>query len=103
MSKLKRKKLDRNNSFFTGYINLLITVAPMLAALAIIFWSKRPVRPFIFSLSFFIAGFTGLIVIIRREIPMIFNTISGLQAIIEGGIVTIFCWGVAIYIYLYGL
>jgi hypothetical protein len=45
------------------------------------------------SLGCFIAGFSGIIVLIKKEIPTGLNTIRGTRAIIEGLIITILFWG----------
>ena len=46
--------------------------------------------------TFFIWGFCGILIIALREVPGTFTSIKGTYAIIIGGIVTIFFWGLAI-------
>ncbi len=80
--------------------NLLITL-PALLGFAILFFSQRPVNDMTFSLALFIAGFTGVIVAIRKEIPMSIGSIRGKWAVIQGGGVTILLWGSALFILLH--
>ena len=102
----KRKATDWD-FFWNEYKKLLITVLPVLLGLAIMilvgyFWIG-PLPPLMLSLIFFVGGFTGIIIVVRREIPVVLFTIKGIQAIVEGSVVTLFFWGSALYIILRGL
>jgi hypothetical protein len=102
----KRKSVDWD-SYWDKYRKLLLTVSPMFLALLMLillnYTLKGPVSPFLISLSFFISGFMGIIIIVRREVPVVLFTIKGTQAIVEGGVVTFFFWGSALYIILQGI
>ncbi|MBK7454378.1 MAG: hypothetical protein IPJ46_11870 [Anaerolineales bacterium] len=81
----------------------LVTIFPPFLGILILFLSKKPLTGTAFALSFFIAGFYGVIVIIRKEIPMALRSVYGKWAVIQGLSVTVFCWGSAIYFFLFGL
>ncbi|HEY9152422.1 MAG TPA: hypothetical protein VIN60_06005, partial [Anaerolineales bacterium] len=85
----------------------LMTASPMFLALAILallsYVSNDPIPPITLGLMFFLGGFMGIIIIVRREVPAILFTITGVQAIVEGSVVTLFFWGSAAYIILRGL
>jgi len=90
------------DSYWDKYRKLLITASPVFLALAILtlfgyFWNG-PLPPLMLSLIFFVGGFTGVIVVVRREFPAVIFTITGVQAIVEGSLVTVLLWGAAAYI-----
>ena|SRR5271157_1667375 len=102
----KQKATDWN-FFWNEYRKLLITGLPVFLALAILilfgyFWNG-PLPPLMLSLIFFVGGFTGIIIVVRREFPAVLFTITGLQAIVEGSLVTVLLWGAAAYIIWQGL
>ncbi len=109
LKKKDHSKQEATNwvSFWNEYKKLSLTVLPMFIALIILIWFSYfwngPVPTIILSSMFFLAGFMGIIIIVRREIPAVLFTITGAQAIMEGSIVTIFFWGSAVYIILRGL
>ncbi len=93
-------KIDSSHQGLKIFINSaskqILTYVPLFAGLGILVLS--PVGgSIVLSLSFFIAGFTGMIVILRREIPVFFYTITGRKAVIEGAIFVACCWVFAIY------
>jgi hypothetical protein len=52
------------------------------------------------SLGSFIAGFTGIIIVTRKEIPAGFTSIRGTRAVVEGVLITILFWGSAVFFFL---
>ena len=48
------------------------------------------------SLGYFLAGFSGIIMIIRKESPTSRILIRGKWAIISGTIFTLLCWGLSL-------
>lgn len=52
------------------------------------------------SLGFFIVGFTGVIVAVRKEMPSGWGTIRGPMAIVVGVLTTILFWGLAVFFFL---
>ncbi len=50
-----------------------------------------------FSLAAFLAGFSGVVTVIRKEIPMTVRSVTGRSAVIQGVIFTIINWLFAIY------
>ncbi len=83
-------------------LNVVISI-PVVLGLGIIFVSRRPLSPHVLSIGFFLAGFTGVIVILRKESPMSIGSVRGKWAVVEGVIFTILCWGSALYIWIFGL
>lgn len=53
-----------------------------------------------FSLGFFIAGFTGVITVVKKEMSSGWGTVRGPIAIVTGVLITILFWGLAIYFFL---
>jgi|GEM_PF-3769228 len=107
MKNHRKQKFTDWVSFRNEYKKLSLTALPMLLAWVILilfsyFWNG-PVPTIVLSLTFFLAGFMGIIIIARHEIPAVLFTITGVPAIVEGSIVTIFFWGSAVYIILRGL
>lgn len=94
MQKGKQSKKDTPNKDLLN----LITFAPLALALLLSLVLKNRV-----DLCAFIAGFTGVIIVVRKEIPMAFRNITGTRAVVEGAILIIFFWSAAIYIAIYGL
>jgi len=84
-----------------------MTASPMFLALVILFlfnyFSKDPISPILLSSLFFMSGFVGIIIIVRHEVPAVLFTTTGVQAIVEGSVVTLLFWGSAAYIVLRGL
>jgi hypothetical protein len=76
---------------------------PALLGLAIIMTSRGPLDSRRASLSFLLAGLTGIIVVIRRESPFSLGAIRGKWAVIEGLVFVVICWGIALYVALFGL
>jgi hypothetical protein len=91
-----------NNGYSKIILMRLATYLPWLISLSILFFSKRPLDSTILGFIMFIAGFAGVIAVIRQEIPTVLYVISGKKAIIEGSIIILLCWGGAIYILLSG-
>jgi hypothetical protein len=85
----------RKNRFW-----LLITASPMLFALIVFFLFARPATPAFTGLCFFLTGFSGVIVMIRREEPTGLHKVTGWPAVLRGAIFTAFCWGIGLYVYL---
>jgi hypothetical protein len=107
MKNHRKQKVADWVAFRDEYKKLSLTALPMLLAWVILilfsyFWNG-PVPTIVLSSMFFLAGFMGIIIIVRREIPAVLFTITGAPAIVEGSIVTIFFWGSAAYMILRGL
>ena len=83
-----------------------MTISPIFLGLAILilvgYFSKEPLSPILLGLMFFVGGFMGIIIIVRREVPAVIFTVKGTFAIFQGSIVTLFFWGSAAYIILRG-
>jgi hypothetical protein len=77
---------------------MLFTFSPVFLMLAIIYFYNGPVSSLTWSLLFFLAGFSGVIIVVRKEIPMSFYSIQGKRAVVEGTLFTIFLWSLALYL-----
>ena len=95
------------DSYWDRYRKLLMTTSPLFLGLVILilvgYFSKEPVSPILLSLMFFLGGFMGIIIIVRREVPAVLFTITGLPAIVEGSLLTLVFWGCGTYLLLRGL
>lgn len=87
---------NKKNSILKGWLHNVIVSSPALLALGIILVSQSSLNPQKLGLCFFIAGFTGLIVVIRKESPMSIGSLRGKWAVWEGALFTIICWGLAL-------
>jgi hypothetical protein len=47
------------------------------------------------SIGFTLMGFSGIVIIVKREVPGTFTSIRGIPAIVIGASVTVFLWGMA--------
>lgn len=90
----------RTKMILQGILKNLLVTSPALLGAAILFFSKGPINDMTFSFALFLAGFTGVIVAIRKEIPMSIGSIRGKWAVIQGVGVVILLWGSALYILL---
>ena len=90
-NKMQRKQI------LDGMLKSFLTSLPILIAFAVIAVSDHPSN-MIFSLSAFIAGFSGVIIIFRKEVPSSFASIRGMPALIIGSVVTLLCWSISIVI-----
>ncbi|HUH98060.1 MAG TPA: hypothetical protein VLZ89_11915 [Anaerolineales bacterium] len=108
MSRKRRSpKAKDQDPFWNEYGKLLLTSSPVFAALIFLallnhFW-KGPISPTLLGLTFFAGGFTGFIIVVRREFPAVLFRLRGVPAIALGGLVLLFFWGSAVYIILQAL
>jgi hypothetical protein len=54
------------------------------------------------SLGFFIAGFVGVITVVKKETSSGWGTVRGPIAIVTGVLITILFWGIAAYFFFNG-
>lgn len=81
----------------------LLTFSPILLALWILSISSGPLSQTTLASVSFLGGCSGVIIAIRKEIPMSLRSIKGKSAVIQGVSLTIVCWLCAIYFAIYGL
>jgi len=86
----------RSKYVLMNYLYSLIVYLPMLIGAGIILSTKGPLSSFRAAIGFFIAGFTGIVMIIRKESPMALGIIRGKGPMIGGIIVTTLCWFAAL-------
>lgn len=84
-----------------GFFRSLLVFSPMFISFGIVVMAGS--NPLLFSLAAFIAGCSGVIIILRREIPAALGTTRGANAIVQGALITLICWGLSIVILVEGL
>ncbi len=82
---------------------MILTFLPMILALPLLIAMTGVIPNIRFGLFSFIVGLTGVIIVIRKEIPMALGSIKGKSAVIQGTVIIILCWLAAIYFTIYGL
>lgn len=97
---IPKENPQRISKIFKKQFDLLIIYFPFLLSGAIILTRKNSSDlPF----CFFLVGFTGIIMIIRKEQPGPFGYYRGRWVIILGVALTIMFWGSALYLLIFGL
>ena len=91
------KNKMRRKFILNGMLKSFLTSLPILAAFAVIAVSNHPSNA-VFSFAAFIAGFSGVIIIFRKEVPSSFASIRGVPALIIGSVVTLLCWSISVVI-----
>jgi hypothetical protein len=94
--------MEQKNIFRGMALSLLVNL-PALLGFAIILFTKGPISTSRWALGFFLAGFTGVILIVRKESPTSLGAVRGTRAIVKGFVFTAMCWGIALYLFLFGL
>ncbi len=89
------KKLDIKSMIKSVGLNFL-TFAPVFVALLILFIALPLLSNTIMAGVSFIAGLSGVIIVIRREIPLPTGNVEGKSAIVQGYGIIIFFWAAAI-------
>ena len=108
MAKNRKDHPERKimKSHWESYRNFILTFSPLWFAFALLFlitfWKPSALHG-LFSSFIFIAGFSGVVIILKREIPLVFYSITGVQAVGEGIMFTMVCWAAALGLYLHGL
>jgi hypothetical protein len=100
MANHKRKLNHKKDSLLKGWLLNLMVSSPAIIALGLILATQGSLTSQRLGLSFFLAGFTGVIVIIRKESPMSIGSLRGKSAIWLGVLFTAVCWGLALYMWL---
>ena len=98
MTKNKNKE-EQTKFILQGLWLSFLTFLPAFIGLAIITLTINSMGDLGFSLGSFVAGFTGVIIILRKEIPTALNRIKGTRAIVEGILITVLLWGAAIFVF----
>ena len=106
--------LEKINRFIMEADILLVIVIPLLLALVLLggssyiykLWNKKEIPETflipIFVIATFIAGFSGLVQMIRQEAPGVMgSSVRGSWAVISGTIWLVMCWGACIFIIIY--
>ena len=75
-----------------------LTFLPVFIGLAIMILTTNSMGGLGFSAGSFVAGFTGVTIMLRKEIPTALNRIQGKRAVVEGMIITTLLWGTAIFV-----
>ena len=95
----ERKKRDMYKRM--GFMGM--TFSPIALAFLLLLAMDKVIPNIRFGLFAFLSGFTGVIIVIRREVPMSLGSIKGKPAVIQGAVIIILYWLAAIYLTIYGL
>jgi hypothetical protein len=99
---MKNKKIhEQSIIILKDIIKSMLVFLPFFTGLAIFTISGG--NMVLFSLGGFVAGISGIIIILRKEIPTIVSSVRGTRAIVEGIIITSICWGSSIIILFEGI
>lgn len=82
---------------------MVMTFSPIALAFLLLLAMDKVIPNTRFGLFAFLSGFTGVIIVIRREVPMSLGSIKGKPAVIQGAVIIILYWLAAIYLTIYGL
>lgn len=93
---------EQANFIFRGLWLGFLTFLPVFIGLVVMTLTAN-MGTLGFSLGAFISGFSGVIILVRKEIPTGLNRIRGTMAIIEGLLFIVLCWGSAIFLLIEGL
>ncbi len=96
----RRDRVDALNKQFTVYIPGFIGLG-ILIIVGLLPFKINPVP--ILAIALFLTGISGIIVIVRREIPTGFYVVKGKPAVVQGTIAVAILWGAALYLILFGL
>jgi len=99
---MNRLKRDADEEMLNRFMRSLLTILPTIIGFGIFLFGKGSDRLTI-SLGLFISGFTGVIIVIRKEIPIPMGSIHGNRAVVEGFLFTCLLWAISLYIFLFGL
>ena len=102
MSRTKHDTYSKNRLMLNRFLLSLMTITPAIIGLGILLVGNGPFERLMTSLGFFVSGFTGVIIIIRKEIPIPIGSIQGKRAVVEGLLFTIVLWSIALYGLLFG-
>jgi hypothetical protein len=105
MSNAEKENIsERNKRLLRGSLLEVLTFSPIFLGLGVFFFLQGLLpSSSLYSLMSFIAGFSGVIIVIRKEVPSPFWTVRGTAAVLQGIAFTIICWGGALYILFAGL
>ena len=101
----QRAMVKMIKSIANNYLRSLGFASPMLLALALMIVAALLVKgeapSWFMPLMTFIAGFSGVIVAVKHEMPTRFGSITGPFATVLGIIFTMILWGAAFFLWLY--
>jgi hypothetical protein len=104
MSNAEKENIsERSKRLLRGSLLEVLTFSPIFLGFGVFLFVKGLPSSSLLSLMSFIAGFSGVIIIIRKEVPSPFWTVRGTAAVLQGIAFTIICWGAALYILIAGL
>jgi hypothetical protein len=103
MSSRKADKRSRNRLIVKGVILNVLTNLPVLIGLLILASSRGPLTSTRLGFISFVVGLSGVITVLRKEIPMSIGTVRGKSAIAIGSAFTLMCWLLSLYFLLFGL
>jgi hypothetical protein len=97
MSNQENEKFRKRENVLKRALLSLLVYAPALLGSGIILSSKGPLTGSILGPGCFLAGFSGIIMIVRRESPSSIGSLRGKWAVVEGVILTAIFWIAGLY------
>ncbi len=94
--KNSEKRRERQRELLTGLLLEILVLSPIFIGVGIFAISKGNLV--VISLGTFIMGLSGIMIIVRKEIPTATTRFRGTRAIIEGILLTLFFWGITIIV-----
>jgi hypothetical protein len=91
---------EKTNIILKGILKSLLVMSPALFGFGIILFSQGPIDDVTFGFGLFVAGFTGVIVAVRKEIPISIGSTRRKWAVIQGIGFVALLWGSALLILL---
>lgn len=98
---IKQKSNNVSNNLLRGSLLNLLYSLPILLGGYIILTAKGPLNSHVLSFGCFVVGLSGIIVIVRKEYPMSFGSITGKSAILLGTVFTLIFWGMSLYLWIF--
>jgi hypothetical protein len=100
---LDEKNKKRSRVFAARILRSLLMNSPVFVAALIFFLFGRNGNLIILSFAAFIAGFHGIFVILRKEVPSIsYGSIQGRPAVILGIVFTLLMWVSSLVVLFFG-
>jgi len=85
------------------WLEFLTFLLPVGIGVVLLILTVNMLGIFSCSLALFVAGFSGLIVLVRKEIPTALGRIRRKRAVVEGIMLIVLFWGIAIFLLVEGM
>ena len=93
--------MNKNREILARMFRMTLTFSPGFLAMLVIMSARGPLTRWHLAASAFLIGCAGVIVALRREIPMSLGSIRGKWAVVQGAGLAFVCWLAALFFLLY--